>query len=394
MSVSSSRRRIQRKQSPVAVRSANSHLPSKWRVISITLTLFILLLLAWKYTPANTAPSLPILTSSAALMPNPAKDHLPASVPASLSEPGAKMRRVVDKKIANGMVTLTLQDEETGQLSIMTQPLDTSVDTVESGGKEQTLASAAVPAKQPDAVKDELATIGIETVKAGMTVPTRNPITGKTEFKKVARTFKHTAYEIVKLKLADGKTGKVVDTLQGTPLHPFFTPSGMVAMGDLKSEMKVITRRGPPLVVKSVIREPHPEGIAVYNFEVEGDHTYFVGKAEGGTWVHNDCSEIARAITGKFENLQCEACKNALVKAFRKNGISGEVVEIADKQGYKFILSKTYGSTPISELGWHVGVKVGDTVFDNIHKGGISYGEWLADFEARGGITVKSRKPF
>ncbi len=68
-----------------------------------------------------------------------------------------------------------------------------------------------------------------------------------------------------------------------------FGDSSIVTMGDLKPEMKVIVRRGPPLVVKSVTREPHPEGIAVYNFEVAGDHTYFVGKAEGGNWVHNDC---------------------------------------------------------------------------------------------------------
>ena len=88
--------------------------------------------------------------------------------------------------------------------------------------------------------------------------------------------------------------------LRGTVEHPFFTPSGKVGMGDLKPGMLVISRRGPPLVVKSVTREAHPEGIAVYNFTVEGDHTYFVGKANGGAWVHNTCFGDARKLADHF----------------------------------------------------------------------------------------------
>src|SRR5205085_4133608 len=32
-----------------------------------------------------------------------------------------------------------------------------------------------------------------------------------------------------------------------------------------------------------------PAGIRVYNFEVEGNHTYFAGATGGGASVHNDC---------------------------------------------------------------------------------------------------------
>ncbi len=321
--MSSARRRIKRTvpvaKKPVSASPVASRLHSKWRAGSVALLLLAVFALAWKFTPAPSAsastssasaapvalaslsdapvetalltPPLPLITPTNAPVPDAVKNALPASVPAQLGEPGAKLRRVVDKKIANGMVTLTLKDEQTGQLSTMTQPLGTNVSTVEAGGEEKVVASAPV-VKPPDPVKDDFPTTGIEKVQAGMTVPTRNPITGKTEFKKVVRIFKHTVYEIVKLELTDGSPGKVVDSLRGTPQHPFFTPSGMVAMGELKPEMKVITRRGPPLVVKSVTREPHPQGIPVYNFEVEGDHTYFVGKAQGGTWVHNTCPPL------------------------------------------------------------------------------------------------------
>ena len=142
-------------------------------------------------------------------------------------------------------------------------------------------------------------TKSIEQVKQGDKVQTRNPLTGVTEISVVAKTSVHQAYETITLELADSKTGKVVERLEGTPVHPFFTPGGLVAMGELKPEMTVISRRGPPLVVKTVTRHAHPEGVSVYNFEVEGDHTYFIGKTDGGIWVHNNCdpAQIAEAIS-------------------------------------------------------------------------------------------------
>ena len=64
---------------------------------------------------------------------------------------------------------------------------------------------------------------------------------------------------------------------------------GFVEAGQLGIGSAIVTRAGPSLVVKSVEREQHAEGLSVYNFEVEEDHTYFVGKAGGGAWVHNTC---------------------------------------------------------------------------------------------------------
>jgi hypothetical protein len=98
------------------------------------------------------------------------------------------------------------------------------------------------------------------------------------------------AYDIIKLDLAD-KSGQVVDSIKATPEHPFFTPNGLVEMGKLQPGMEVITRENDGLlIVKAVKRESHLEGILVYNFEVEDDHTYFVGQANGGIFVHNMCA--------------------------------------------------------------------------------------------------------
>jgi len=68
-------------------------------------------------------------------------------------------------------------------------------------------------------------------------------------------------------------------------------------MVDLGVGTEILTRAGPHddkgrqngqhLYVKRIKRETHPEGVYVYNFVVDGDHTYFVGLADGGEWVHN-----------------------------------------------------------------------------------------------------------
>lgn len=61
-----------------------------------------------------------------------------------------------------------------------------------------------------------------------------------------------------------------------------FVPAGGLAIGNA-----IVTRAGPDVVVAKVAWKRHIEGVPVYNFEVEDDHTYFVGKAGGGVWVHN-----------------------------------------------------------------------------------------------------------
>lgn len=54
----------------------------------------------------------------------------------------------------------------------------------------------------------------------------------------------------------------------------------------------MISPDGRDAVVESTRFESHPEGISVYNFEVEDAHTYFVEDGQGqqtAVWVHNTC---------------------------------------------------------------------------------------------------------
>jgi hypothetical protein len=64
----------------------------------------------------------------------------------------------------------------------------------------------------------------------------------------------------------------------------------MVSAGNLGIGTEIVTRAGPHLVVQAVAKVTKPQGVAVYNLEVEKDQTYFVGNANGGAWVHNSCS--------------------------------------------------------------------------------------------------------
>jgi hypothetical protein len=126
----------------------------------------------------------------------------------------------------------------------------------------------------------------------------------------------------VTIEIADPKTGQVVDTITGTPNHPFFVggKEGWIPLGELGIGTSLVTRAGPnglssstasgsassTLVVKSVRREAHPEGVDVYNFVVEGFHTYFVGTANGGVWVHNGlipCNELVDLVEFRREHI-------------------------------------------------------------------------------------------
>ncbi len=89
--------------------------------------------------------------------------------------------------------------------------------------------------------------------------------------------------------------GNNVERIETTDEHPFWvkdqgwTNAARLAAGDLVQEAD-----GTWQTVLGTSYEAVPEGVTVYNIEVEGDHTYFVADADAvqGTdplWVHNYC---------------------------------------------------------------------------------------------------------
>lgn len=150
--------------------------------------------------------------------------------------------------------------------------------------------------KNPEAA--DLLTSQIQDVEPGNLVATRNPKTDRTQFGRVVRTIQRQADALVTVRLAEGKTGKAFSFVTCTPEHPFYVQGqGWVEAGSLGIGSSIVTRAGPPLLVKGIDWQRAKDGaklFTVYNFEVTGSHTYFVGKDNGGAWVHNSCgSDIA-----------------------------------------------------------------------------------------------------
>jgi len=133
----------------------------------------------------------------------------------------------------------------------------------------------------------------IEQVKVGDFVKSRNPKTGVTEAKRVTETFTHIAPQVLTLTLSDPKTGLPAERIVCTPGHPFYVNGkGFVLAGDLGIGTSIVTRAGPCLSVSGRLWHEDAADQAlperVFNFTVQDDHTYFVGTAGGGAWVHND----------------------------------------------------------------------------------------------------------
>ncbi len=153
----------------------------------------------------------------------------------------------------------------------------------------------------------EAGTKAIEAIRKGDSVLSYNEQTGKTEYKTVVRTFVNHAEELVAVTIAGE-----AKPIEATPSHPFFVkqargetssgddePATWVSAGQLRPGDLARTATGEWKPVVSV--ERRAESATVYNFEVEGNHTYFVGEA--GILAHNQCaSEELPKLRGKGVN--------------------------------------------------------------------------------------------
>ena len=90
-------------------------------------------------------------------------------------------------------------------------------------------------------------------------------------------------------------------------------------------------------------------------------------------WLKARAKAVAEKVTSKYGIFKCLECSNALVATLKQSNFSGEILTLSTKYDrFPGITSRTTGGL-IAETGWHIGVKIGDTVFDPIHKKGISY---------------------
>ncbi|WP_228450446.1 Hint domain-containing protein, partial [Chryseobacterium rhizosphaerae] len=132
--------------------------------------------------------------------------------------------------------------------------------------------------------------IKIEDIKEGDLVWSYNEETGKKELKRVIALSRNTSSSLVRISVNDTE-------ISCTPEHPFYVSRSWIEAKDLTKGMPLTTLDGKISPVESITFLD--EKVKVYNFEVEGNHNYYV--SEKGILVHNNC-EWANAITNTLEN--------------------------------------------------------------------------------------------
>jgi hypothetical protein len=121
----------------------------------------------------------------------------------------------------------------------------------------------------------------IEDITADDYVWAWNETTGETALKKVVETYVNETKELVHVFING-------EEIIATPSHPFYSPvKGWTDAVNLRAGDILVLVNGEYVVVEKVQHEILEAPLTVYNFQVEDDHTYFVGEA--GTLVHNQC---------------------------------------------------------------------------------------------------------
>jgi hypothetical protein len=158
-------------------------------------------------------------------------------------------------------------------------------------------------------------TKAIEDLKVGDRVLARSQCAsnGDVEERPIERLFRRVSDHLRVIQITDA--GGEVESIKTTDEHPFWVQGvGWIGAGELKPGMRLLEADGSgDAYVLTSSRYICPDGIVVFNFEVSGDHTYFVADDRGATdvavWVHNTCATQLRAAL--------KATKQAVVFASR-----------------------------------------------------------------------------
>ena len=150
--------------------------------------------------------------------------------------------------------------------------------------------------------------IKIENIAIGDKVLSQNENSGQKMLKSVKRIFVNKATQLVRIRVA----GQEIST---TKQHLFYVfDYGWKEAGNLTSGERLISSKNKILTIESVKHIELDDFIFVYNFEVEGWHTYFVTKEN--VLVHNDCSIGAE----KWNKGTFDTSEDSLMYHFKKHG--------------------------------------------------------------------------
>ena len=170
--------------------------------------------------------------------------------------------------------------------------------------------------------------VAIENIKAGDYVWAWDEETGDTALKQVVETYINETTELVHVYV----NGEEIVT---TPTHPFYSPvKGWTSAIHLRAGDILVLVNGEYVIVEQVQHELLEAPIPVYNFQVEGYHTYYVSNC--AVLVHNVCGQ---------RNTPDQAAVIKLAKE-HKNGLSikeaNTLVEWAKEYGLNYHFPQTH----------------------------------------------------
>ncbi|MCX7424704.1 MAG: polymorphic toxin-type HINT domain-containing protein [Planctomycetia bacterium] len=123
----------------------------------------------------------------------------------------------------------------------------------------------------------EYATTEIQDLRVGDTVLAMDLETGEVAPRRIVDAFRRTSYRLRVLTLRS-PDGQALPPIRTTDEHPFWVidAEDFVPAGELQPGDELLGPNGEVQTLATTESEEHPEGVAVYNFEVEGAHTYFI----------------------------------------------------------------------------------------------------------------------
>ena len=131
----------------------------------------------------------------------------------------------------------------------------------------------------------------IEDIVVGDYVWAWDEETGEKSLRRVTETYVNQTSELVYVFVG----GEEIIT---TPTHPFYSPvKGWTDACQLRAGDILVLVNGEYVVVEKVQHEILESPINVYNFQVAGDHTYYV--SDIGVLVHNGCTQGHHVISPK-----------------------------------------------------------------------------------------------
>ena len=126
----------------------------------------------------------------------------------------------------------------------------------------------------------------IEEIKTGQLVWAWDETTNTVALKPVVETYVNETSELVHIFVQG-------EEIISTPSHPFYSPvKGWTDAVHLRAGDILVTVNGELVVVEKIQHEILESPITVYNFQVEGYHTYYVSNIN--ILVHNDCYKPIR----------------------------------------------------------------------------------------------------